>query len=531
MNWFDDLIRSVDPVRAMRRAEARYRLENFDRLRQQQRAYEGGKIGRRTSGWVTSNNSANAEIGPHWARVTSRARDLVRNNGYARKCISSFERNMIRTGIKVKFADQAEQQLWDKFVEECDANQQLDLYGLQRLQVRSWKESGECLVHFRYEPRKSGLTVPLTIRVLEPDYIDSTRNGPEGSDGDFCITGVQFNKLGRRVGYWMFEQHPGEMVITKPSSLQSHFVPASEIAHLYQIDRPGQVRGVSQLASGIMRLRDLDDYQEAELLRKKIEACFVAFVTGNDPEETVGEQKDQKDGSKMRLESLRPGMIQYLQDGAEVTFGNPSASNNSEYTRDELHAIAAAGNVTFEQLTGDLSRVNFSSIRAGLVEFRALVEMEQWLTYIPMGLRPIVRTFREICFASGLTVARNVQVAVEFTPPKLDWVDPLKDVLAVKEEVKAGLKTISEALRERGYDPEKVFAEIAKERALLKEKGIAVDVVLNAILAKPVAEDDALKDAANEKDEEKQAARLLQSVLRISPGLAALVSHTEDQTA
>jgi capsid protein len=39
---------------------------------------------------------------------------------------------------------------------------------------------------------------------------------------------------------------------------------------------------VPGFASAIARLRDLDDYDDAELAPKKIEACFTAFVTGDD---------------------------------------------------------------------------------------------------------------------------------------------------------------------------------------------------------------------------------------------------------
>ena len=57
--------------------------------------------------------------------------------------------------------------------------------------------------------------------------------------------------------------------------------------HLFDRLRPGQVRGVPWFAPVILKLRDLDEYDDAELVRKKIEACFAAFVTGADDEETL----------------------------------------------------------------------------------------------------------------------------------------------------------------------------------------------------------------------------------------------------
>ena len=63
----------------------------------------------------------------------------------------------------------------------------------------------------------------------------------------------------------------------------------------------------------ILKLRDLDEYDDAELVRKKIEACFAAFVTGAEDEETLGAAAIAADGH--RVEAFEPGMIEYLAPG------------------------------------------------------------------------------------------------------------------------------------------------------------------------------------------------------------------------
>jgi len=54
-------------------------------------------------------------------------------------------------------------------------------------------------------------------------------------------------------------------------------VPAEQILHSYRVLRPGQIRGVPWLSPVMMALRDLDDYADAERVRKKIEACVSAW--------------------------------------------------------------------------------------------------------------------------------------------------------------------------------------------------------------------------------------------------------------
>ena len=85
--------------------------------------------------------------------------------------------------------------------------------------------------------------------------------------------------MGRRVAYWLFSYHPGGVLILNPrGGIVSQPVPADQIMHVYRVLRPGQVRGVPWLAPVMMALRDLDDYCDAERVRKKIEACVTAFV-------------------------------------------------------------------------------------------------------------------------------------------------------------------------------------------------------------------------------------------------------------
>jgi capsid protein len=102
-----------------------------------------------------------------------------------------------------------------------------------------------------------------------------------------------------------------------------------------------------------------------------------------------------------------------------------------------------------------------------------MIKAEQWLALKPMVLAPIGRRFQEVARLAGKT--RKPVTAMTWTMPKLPWVDPLKDVMAAKEEHRGTIKSISETIRERGDDPDKVFAEIKAEREKLVSMGILTD--------------------------------------------------------
>lgn len=468
MRWLESVIAAVSPRRARLRAQERLA---FNALR----AYEAGRVGRRTAGWRADGGSANAEIGNTMARVRNRARDLVRNNEYALSAIDGLATNAVGTGMLVQPADARERALWEAWSEstECDADGQFDLAGLQRLVALTMYESGEALIRRRHRRPTDGLTVPLQLQVLEPDHLDETKTGPL-ANGNIALLGIEFDRIGRRVAYWVHPTHPGEVGIV-PRRLESVRVLATEILHVYDKRRPGQVRGISRLAASIMRLRDLDDFEDAELVRKKVEACFVAFVTTSDNGATLGDLQATTDGNanSPRNEKLAPGLIKYLKPDETVEFGNPTPSaGGGEFTRRQLHAIAVGCRMTYAQLTGDMSQSNFSSSRMGLIEFRQMMDQQQWLVFVPQLVKPVREWFCDAAHAAGYTATTRGD---RITMPRRHYIDPLKDVLASKEEVRGGVKSLSEWIREQGEDPETTFAEIARERERLGALGIVVD--------------------------------------------------------
>jgi len=217
VNWIDRAVSLVSPRTGLRRARYRTAMEVL------RRGYEGAKIGRRTDGWVTPGTGANTEIAAALPRLRDRTRDLVRNNPYAAKAVQAVVSNLVGTGIVARarsgdadLNDRADA-LWMRFTALCDADGRTDFHGQQALVVRAMAESGECLVRLR--PRRSGdgLDVPLQLQVLEADHLDTTRAG-DVAGGGFIHQGIEFDGLGRRIAYWLFPVHPGEVATFRRGS-------------------------------------------------------------------------------------------------------------------------------------------------------------------------------------------------------------------------------------------------------------------------------------------------------------------------
>jgi len=468
--WFDRAIAVISPRTATRRLLARQAFEGLSR------GYEGAARGRRTDGWRSPGTSADTEIATAGALLRDRMRDLVRNNPHAAKAVAVLVNNIVGAGIMPRAAsgddrlDRTVNELWEAWARNCDADGQLDFYGLQTLICREMVEAGEVLVRRRPRRAEDGLAVPVQVQVLEADFLDATRNGEVGSG--HAVQGVEFDTIGRRRAYWLFARHPGDVFGALQGGFKSVAVAAAEIAHVYEKQRT-QVRGVPWGAPVIRSLRDLDDYEIAEIVRKKTEACVTAIVFGADEaEQGIAPTVVDADGN--RVEQFEPGLIAYARGGKDIRFNQPAAMGGyAEYKRASLHTIAAGFRVPYELLTGDLSQVNYSSIRAGLVEFRRMIDAVQWQLFIPMLCQPVWDWFTQAAWVAGRIP--DPVVPVEWSPPKFDAVDPLKDAMADLLSVRSGTMTLAEAIARQGRNPDAVLAEIAATNAKLDALGIVLD--------------------------------------------------------
>ncbi len=460
--WLDRAISWMSPQRGLKRTQARKLAEIL--------AYEGARGGRRTENWITTSSSADTEVMATVATLRNRARDLVRNNPYAARALDVKVSNTIGVGIVAEVRTKALASFWDAFVDECDADQHCDFNGLQALIERTRSESGEALI--RFLPADSSNRVPIQLRVLEPDYLDISRDGTAPNGRDMVRNGIQYDPNGRVFGYWLFDEHPGNTGTWRSrTSYQSFFVPSIDVIHVFRKLRAGQTRGVTDFAPIMMRAQGLDDYDDAEIVRKRTEACLAAMVTSpaGATAARLGPVSTDDDG---RIETLSPGMVEYLQPGESVLFTEPKTSGGyADFERFGLRAIAAGYGVPYELMSGDLSQVNYSSYRAGLVDFRRRVEQDQWHIFVSRVCRRVWDRFEdEVSVIRG----QRRKVFPEWSPPRFELIDPLKETQADVEACLAGFDTWDEIVRRRGWTAQEQLDAIERWQKELKRRDIVL---------------------------------------------------------
>ena len=464
----ETLIRTVAPEWALRRAAARAAMVPLAR-------YDAARVSRRTRGWLAPSTSANKETEFDLVRLRDRSRDLVRNNPYASAALDILVSYQVGTGIVPQSRtgdaglDRQANALWEAWSRHADGAGRHDIYGLMAQVARTRAEAGEALVLKRPlsagEARRIGTPVPFQLHVWEPDHLDPLPSLVRAED---WVQGVRLDTWGRPVAYRVTKAHPGDEGI--PGQVVE--MSADWLLHIYRQDRPGQVRGVPDLAPVMTRLRMLDEYEDATLMQALSQACVAAFVTSSADAGAGPMEAPADTGAK----SLAPGMVERLLPGEDVSFLTPSGSGPfAEFARHQLRAIATGFGLTYDLVTGDLSQANYSSLRAGRLAFKRRLEAAQWLLLVPQLCQPVWDAWVRAAQSVGALPLRDGPWPVEWAPPRFEMVDPLKDTTAIQQQLRLGLITWGQAVAEMGWDAERQAAEIARWNAAHDDAGLVFD--------------------------------------------------------
>lgn len=433
---------------------------------------EGAMAKRRLRGWNPPLENINALVSSGGPRLLARSRELVVTNGYAANACEAFSANLVGDGIKpsslIEDADLRDrvQRLWLAWTDEADADGLTDFYGLQAMVAREMFVAGECFVRLRPRRAEDGLLVPLQAQLLQSEMLpfDKTETA---ANGNRIRCGIEFDAIGRRVAYHFRRRHPGDSTDQGEVIPETVRVPAEDVLHVFRPIDAGQIRGLPHVAPAMVRLFLLDQYDDAELDRKKTAAMFAGFITKTAPEEQLmGEIEADLDGAA--IASLEPGTMQVLLPGEDVKFSSPAdvGGGYEAFQYRTLLSIAASVGLPYHLVTGDVRQANYSSLRAELVEFRRRIGQLQHGVIAHQLCRPIWRRWLEDAVLSGALDLENLDTAlpVQWIPPRWDWVDPLKDIQAQLLAIEAGLLSRRKAVEATGYDIEEIDRENAADR-------------------------------------------------------------------
>jgi lambda family phage portal protein len=470
--FLDRLIEPFSPSIAARRIQARSGINLA-------RQFDAAVPSRRTRNWSRPLTDANAESWRARARLRAAGHDLVRNNKYAESGVRHLVADMIGDGIAPHFTHaepavaQKAQDEWKRWAEgKVDGHD--DFYGFQKTAAWETVVGGEALTVWK--PDATGPDGRL--EGIEGDQLDESRL-QELPDGGRIIQGVEYDRYNDRIAYWLFDHHPGGMSVTLTGNFVSHAVPAKHVDHVFERTRFGQSRGVSWLAAVALDLKDIGDIEDAVRMQQKVQACLGLFITPGEDQEMSALSADGQQTTNLQTgrleETITPGMIYRGRKGESATTITPSASGGAvDFIRQQLAAVSARL-APYHRMTGDVSQANYSSLRAAMLGSWALLDDWQQNVFIPHLVRPsVIRRMRRLALETG--DQRYLDVGIEYALPVRRFVDPIKDLMAEIMEIRAGLKTMSRSLAERGLATDQQLQEIAHINDQLNQLDLVLDI-------------------------------------------------------
>ncbi len=470
MNWLERFICFISPKWAYTRNVYNMAVKN----------YEAGQVNRLNDMWMPVNTDTENADKNQRDLIKARARYLENNSDIAASAISAIVRNVIGTGIIPQARTPNQdinndlERLWKEWchAENCDITGQQSMYELQAMLLRRKIVDGESFVRLVLDKRAK---LPLRLQVIKSDLLDNYL--VQSNNGNVIRSGIELDNYLRPVAYWIQKCSKDGYC-----TYDSERVPANGMLHLWFKKHSDQIRGISELASTIKRIKETDDYMTAETIAARIAACFSVFITKNSPSAPhIGRQN--KDGEGKPIESIRPGMIEHLRPGESVTTANPSRSITTAKDFVEIQEkMSGAGlGLSYELISRDFSKSTFSSARQGhLEDRRTFLPIQKYM--IEHFCRPVWEKFVETAVLKGLIDIPNfyqdksAYISAEWIAPGWDWIDPQKEVAADIQSMQNAGMTLSQWCASRGYDWESQLRQMAKEKEYAESLGLNLTI-------------------------------------------------------
>jgi lambda family phage portal protein len=477
--------------------------------------------------------SADAATRGNLRELRARSQHLEREKGgIAERYFSCVETNVIGPdgiGLQMKIKDAAGnldrdgseriEDAWDDFCcrGEFEITGEHSSQNFDRLSVRASARDGDVLqLIYRNAPNKAG----VTFQMLEGQHLDDWHNilpgdrGPLGVGNEIRM-GVEMDRFRRKLAFWVLSAHPGDFYSYQADAKRVR-IPAYgtepdapvHALHITRTKRPEETRAVPWITPAMDPINMLAGYEEAELVAARAQACKHVFYERQAfaPDGTPLEYNDQSAGQL--TEEMEPGGSTDLPIGYHANMYNPTHPNAAfaDFTKDFRRKISAALNCAYNTLFTDLEGVNYSSIRAGLLDERDQWKMAQnW--YIGNAKQRQFEAWLEVQLLRGVFPGfamvdfDRIRHSTIWKPRRWPWVDPSADIKAAADAIEAKLTTRSRVIADQSNeDFEDTIDELAEESVYIMAAGLDPAVTPKPIPAGNGADDPENDDSGDPGD-------------------------------
>lgn len=503
--------------------------------------------------WAPPIRSADADLLPEKEILDARSRDMVRNDAYVQGGANLHKDNIVgsqyllnaRPATKVLFGKQDDR--WEEAFQE-EVEEKFDLWAespdnwvdaarrntfteMVRMVVGITMFSGEFLASVEFI-KDDGSPFNTAIQLIDLDRLSTA---PLSYIDQNVRSGIRMNSRGAPVAYQVRTQHPSDMTwkmglpdwkevaVRKPWG-------RLQMIHIYEQIRVDQSRGVAEMVTALKEIRMAHKLRDVNLQRHVTQALYAATITSDLPTEAVMASLGSTSNSEQVAEALgkyangylievgkyvgeAKGLrvdgvrIPHLYPGTKLDLTSPAkdSSIGTDFEQSILRYIASSIGVSYEQLSRDYTKTNYSSARAAMTE--------TW-KYMQSRKKFVADKFASIVYRLWLEEAINNDQLASFPKSmapmlytkgvlnlkfqaisRADWVgasrgqiDELKETQAAVLRINNGLSTAEDELARLGKDFRKVYRQLAREQTMRETYGLmfaATDPSVLALAAEP----------------------------------------------
>jgi lambda family phage portal protein len=480
-----------DPEKTKRLARA---LE-FNLPRHGARRFDAAVSDRLTASWVSGATAIDAELRGQLDPLRNRSRDLFKNNEYAAKFGRMVRNNVVGpdgfmlqarvtdpSGSADSLANKTIEAAWWRWMRpaNCEASGKHSFVGVCNQVALALARDGEFLVR---KVRGRGLgEFGFQLQLIDVARLDTTLNRDAREGLNAIVMGVELDPSGRALFYHI------KTASSRTGRATRERIPASEIIHGFIPIETEQTRGVPWMHAAMLRMHDLNGYRGAAVIAARVGASKMGVWETPDGLPPPGASEGDEPGSY--ITEVDPGHFDFAPPGYKLTTYDPTYPHDQfdSFTKSVLRGIASGIGVAYNALANDLEGVNFSSIRAGVLEEREhWMAIQNWM--ISAFLDVVYEEWLAHTLLSGGFVMPNGAVLPAakldkfrehvWQPRRWPWVDPLKDIQASVMAIDNMIASPQQIAAQSGRDIEDVLDDIVAFKKLLAERG------LQAVAAKP----------------------------------------------
>ena len=392
------------------------------------------------------------------------SRQIIRQNPIGAGYVNSLVDNVVgASGINLQIEDKNKKNVikkwkqWttiDKF-DNAPEISGLNFHEVQRLVCSELIAAGEAFIIVLDQRLDDSKAANFQIQIVESERIPVFYKGPVLNDNNSWINGIEFTDYGKPVRYAIMDS-PHEV----------SFIPARNMIHIYKRNRPTMRRGIPALQQVLNTIKTLVEYHNSENKRAKKASQLMGIIQTQDSlrnEPVAEEEQQQIQEGEIVIRKLKHG------ETMNVIKNDGPNSNYGTYTEAVMKIIGVGSNVSYESVSGDYSKSNYSSSRLSMQREREHFQVLQKL---------IIEKLCNKVFYKFIQASYTKQQEYNFKFMGKGWqhVDLQKEMTGYETAVKNAFMTRHDVCAKAGLEYDEVIETLSKEVKDAEALGLDVNI-------------------------------------------------------